>query len=40
MISINKYFINLVFPVHQLGIEIDESNHTDRCKIKEEKREK
>ena len=37
---VDKYFIDLVFPVHKLGIEIDENNHSDRCKIKEGKREK
>ena len=37
---INILLILFFFPVHKLGIEIDENNHTDRCKIKEEKREK
>ena len=36
--KVNKYFIDLVFPVHKLGIEIDENGHTDRCKIEEQKR--
>ena len=30
---VKKYFIDLVFPIHRLGIKIDENNHTDRCKI-------
>ena len=34
-----NYFIDFVFPVHVLGIEIDENSHLDRCKI-EKKREK
>ena len=38
--KVNKYFIDLVFPVHKLGIEIDESGHTDRSKIEEQKRQK
>ena len=33
-----QYFIDLVFPVHKLGIEIDESGHLDRCEIKEQER--
>ena len=37
---INILLILFFFPFHKLGIEIDENNHTDRCKIKEEKREK
>ena len=32
---IGKYFIDLYFPEHKLGIEIDENGHTDRLKIKE-----
>ena len=36
----NKYFIDLVFPVHKLGIEIDENGHTNRSKAEEEKRSK
>ena len=36
--KVTKYFIDLVFPVHKLGIEIDENGHTDRCKIEEQKR--
>ena len=38
--KVNKYFIDLVFPVHKLGIEIDENGHTDRPKAEEEKRSK
>ena len=34
-----NYVIDLVFPVHKLGIEIDENWHIDRSKIKEKKRE-
>ena len=37
---INILLILFFFRVHKLGIEIDENNHTVRCKIKEEKREK
>ena len=36
---VEKYFIDLFFPVHKLGIEIDENGLTDRCKIKEVERE-
>ena len=36
--KVNKYFIDFVFLVHKLGIEIDENGHTGRCKIKEQKR--
>ena len=36
---IEKYFIDLFFPVRKLGIEIDESGHTDKCKIKQIERE-
>ena len=38
--KVNKYFIDLVFAVHKLGIEIDENGHTERPKAKEEKRTK
>ena len=31
-------FIDPVFPVHKLGIEIDENGHMDRCEIKERER--
>ena len=34
---VEKYFINLFFPVHKLGIEI---GHLDRSEIKEQNREK
>ena len=37
---VKKYFIDLVFPVHKLGIEIDENGHIDRSEIKEQKRSK
>ena len=37
--KVKIYFIDLVFPVHGLGIEIDENGHLDRCEIKEKKRE-
>ena len=33
--KVKNYFIDLVFLVHVLGIEIDESGHLDRCKIEE-----
>ena len=36
---VEKYFIDLFFPVHKLGIEIDENGHLDRSEIKEQKRE-
>ena len=36
---VKSYFIDLVFPVHELGIEIDANGHIDRSKIKEQKRE-
>ena len=34
---VEKYFIDLFFPVHNLGvgIEIDENGHTERSEIKE-----
>ena len=38
--KVNKYFIDLVFPVHKLGIEIYENGHTDRPKAVEKKRSK
>ena len=37
---VKKYFIDPVFPVHKLGIEIDENGHLQRSTIKEQKREK
>ena len=37
---VQKYFINLFFPVHNLGIEINENGHTYRSEIKEQEREK
>ena len=38
--KVKNYFIDLVFPVNVLGIEIDENVHLDRRKIDEKKREK
>ena len=32
---VDKYFIDLAFPVHKLGIEIDENGHVERIKVKE-----
>ena len=37
---VEKYFIDLCFPEHKLGIEIDENAHLDRLEIKEIEREK
>ena len=37
--KVEKYFIDLYFPDHTLGIEVDENGHFDRLKIKEQKRE-
>ena len=37
---VNKYFIDLVFLVHKLGIEGDENGHMDRSKTEEHKRSK
>ena len=37
---VNKYFIDLTFPVHKLGIEIHENGHMDRSKTEEQKRSK
>ena len=36
---VEKYFIDLFFPVHKLGIEIDENDYLERSEIKEQKRE-
>ena len=36
---VEKYFIDLFFPVHKLGIEIDENGHLGRSENKEQKRE-
>ena len=33
---VEKYFIDIFFPVHKLGIEIDENGHLDRSEIKEQ----
>ena len=37
---VNKYFIDLVFLVHKLGIDIDENGHMDRSETEEQKRSK
>ena len=37
--KIDKYFIDLYFLKHKLGIEIDENGHLDRLKVKEQERE-
>ena len=37
---VEKYFIDLFFTVHKLGIEIDENGHTDKTETKEQEREK
>ena len=37
--KVEKYFIDLYFPEHKLGIKIDKYGHTERSKIKEQKRE-
>ena len=37
---VNKYFIDLVFPVHKLEIEIDENGHIDRSETEEQERSK
>ena len=34
---VKSYFFDLVFPVHELGIEIDANGHIDISKIKEQK---
>ena len=36
---VEKYFIDLYFPEHKLGIKIDENGHLDRSDIKEQERE-
>ena len=36
--KISKYYIDLVFPEHKLGIQIDENGHTERRKTKERER--
>ena len=38
--KVDKYFINLVFPVHKLGIEIDEFGHINRSEAEEKRRQK
>ena len=39
-VRVKSHFIDLVFPGHVLGTEVDENGHLDRCKIEEKKREK
>ena len=34
------YFINLVFPVHKLGLEVDENGHMDRSEAQDKERQK
>ena len=36
--KVNKYFIGLDFPVHKLGMEINENGRTERCKTEKQKR--
>ena len=36
---VGKYFIDLFFPVHKLGMEIEESGHLDRSENKDQNRE-
>ena len=36
---VEQYFIDLYFPEHKLGIDLDENSHLDRSGIKEIKRE-
>ena len=38
--KVKKYFIDLVFLEHELGLEIDENFHVQRSSIKEQRREK
>ena len=38
--KVKNYVTDLEFPVHKLGIEIDENGHSSRSSIKEQKREK
>ena len=38
--KVSKYYINLVFPKHKLGIEIHENGHTDRSETKKKKERK
>ena len=37
---LNKYYIDLYFPEHKLGVEVDEKAHFDRNEHKDKKREK
>ena len=34
------YFIDLAFPVHQLGLKVDENGHMDRSEAEEKERQK
>ena len=36
--KVNKYFIDIIFYIHQLAIEIDENGHMDRWEIKDQER--
>ena len=38
--KVDKYFIDLLFPVHKLGIEIDENGRMDRCERLKNKKDK
>ena len=35
--KVNKYFIDLIFPVHKVGIEIDENGHIIDVRLKNKK---
>ena len=37
---VKNYFIDLVFPEHKLGKEIDENGHTDKSETKNKKENK
>ena len=37
---VKNYFIDLVFPEHKLGIEIDENGYIDKSETKEQERER
>ena len=36
--KVNKYFIDIIFYIHKLAIEIDENGHMDRWEIKDQER--
>ena len=38
--KVDKYFIDLVFPVHKLGIEVDENNHIIDTKLRKRRENK